>query len=157
MKTLLAKIWKLLHLPTNIQLFIMRMIQDEFLIGVTGIIFNQKDEVLLVKHTYRGNNWSLIGGYIKGKEHPTEGLEREVKEETGLIVSMDEQMKLRTDRKAARLDISYIGAFMGGEFTPSEEVSDAGFFSFDSLPIIPRSQLLLIQEALHIKNNPVKL
>ena len=156
MKDLLAKIWKILHLPKNIQLFIMRIIQDEFLIGVTGVIFNQKDEVLLVKHTYRGNNWSLIGGYIKAKEHPTEGLEREVKEETGLIVSMDEQMKLRTDRNNARLDISYIGAFMGGEFTPSEEVSEAGFFSFDMLPLIPRNQLLLIQEALRIKNTSSK-
>lgn len=152
MKNLLAKIWKRLHLPTNLQLFIMRLFQDEFLIGVTGVVFNKKNEILLVKHTYRGNTWSLIGGYINGREHPTEGLEREIKEETGLIVSMDEQMKLRTDRSSARLDITYIGEFMGGEFKPSEEVSEADFFSFDNLPIIPRNQLLLIQEAIRVRN-----
>ncbi len=147
---LLAKIWKLLRLPKAVQLRIMRIIQDEFLVGATGIVFNDKNEVLLFKHTYRQREWSLPGGYIKSKEHPFEGLEREIEEESGLIVSIDKELKLRTDRKTSRLDICYIGKFMGGEFKKSAEVSEYGFYSFENLPLISQAQLLLIQEAINL-------
>lgn len=148
---LLAKIWKFLRLPKNIQLAIMRIMQDEFLVGGTGIVFNDKNEVLLFKHTYRQQAWSLPGGYMKGKEHPSEGLEREIKEESGLTVSIDKELKVRTDRESSRLDICYIGKFIGGEFKKSSEVSEYGFFSFDNLPIISKSQLFLIKEAMDLQ------
>lgn len=147
---LLAKIWKLLRLPKGIQLFIMRFLQDQFLIGVTGIFFNDKKEVLVFKHSYRQTSWSLPGGYIKAKEHPKEGLEREVKEESGLVVSADEKLKTRTDREAARIDICYIGKFIGGDFIPSSEVTAYGFFSLENLPLIAKNQLFLIQQALEL-------
>lgn len=140
--------WRALHLPKMFQLGVMRAVQDQFLIGVTGIIFNAHDEVLLVKHTYRGNSWSLPGGYLKAKEHPKEGLAREIEEETGLVVSADERMKIRTDRDTARLDICYIGTYIGGEFHSTHEVSEAKFFSFDALPLISKDQLLFIKRAL---------
>lgn len=148
MRNPLATLWKKLGFSKNVQLKIMGLIQDKFLVGVTGVIFNDKEEILLFKHTYRGNSWSLPGGYIKGKEHPREGLEREIKEESDLVVSVDERMKIRTDRETARLDITYSGVFIGGKFIPSREVSEAKFFSFDNLPIIPKSQLVFIQMAL---------
>lgn len=131
----------------------MRISQDQFLIGVTGIIFNEKNEVLLLKHTYRQTAWSLPGGYMKGKEHPAEGLEREIKEESGFTVSVDEQLKIRTDRESSRLDICLIGTYIGGEFKKNAEVSEGGFFSFENLPIISRNQLLFIQEALNLKKS----
>ena len=148
---MLPKIWRILALPKGVQLFIMRLFQDQFLIGVTGIIFNEKKEVLLFKHTYRQTKWSLPGGYIKAKEHPSEGIEREIEEESGLVVSIERQLKVRTDRESARLDISLVGKYIGGEFAPSSEVSEAKFFSFENLPIISRNQLLLIETALNQK------
>jgi len=147
-KLLLAKIWKFLRLPKKLQLFLMRVLQDQFLIGVTGIFFNDKNQILVFKHSYRQTSWSLPGGYLKGKEHPAEGLEREIKEESGFIVSADEQMKTRTDREVARLDLCYVGKCIGGEFIPSTEVVEYGFFSFENLPLIPKSQLFLIKQAL---------
>ena len=153
---LLLKIWKALHLPTGLQLFLMRRVNDQFLVGVTGIFFDNKDRVLLVKHTYRGgNSWSLPGGYAKGGEHPKEALEREVKEETGYEVSADERLKIRTDRDTARLDITYTGAFIGGVFTPSKEVKVAKLFEFDKLPIIREDQLLFIDKALNLRKSKV--
>src|SRR5258708_6132534 len=126
---ILAKVWRLLALPKSIQLFVMRIFQDQFLIGVTGIIFNNKNEILLFKHTYRQTQWGLPGGYIKAKEHPQEALEREIEEESSLIVSVDEELKIRTDREQARVDICFVGKLMGGEFKKSSEVSEARFFS----------------------------
>lgn len=152
MRSLLAKLWRLLKLPKNIQLNIMKLTQDQFLIGTTGIVFNSKDEILLFKHTYRQDIWSLPGGYMKKTEHPSESLEREIEEESGLVVSIDEEIKIRTDRETARLDIAYIGTHMGGQFKSSHEVSQADFFSFENLPILSKNQLLMISEALQIKN-----
>ncbi|MCX6726537.1 MAG: NUDIX hydrolase [Candidatus Shapirobacteria bacterium] len=148
MKKLLAKIYKSLHLPKGLQLFIMRFLQDQFLVGVTGIIFNNKNEILLFKHTYRSHSWALPGGYMKFGEHPRETLKREIKEESGLVVSVDDPLKTRTDRDSARLDMCYIGVLIGGDFTPTHEVSEYGFFTEDKLPLLRQNQLFLIDEAL---------
>ncbi len=129
----------------------MRFFQNQFLVGVTGIIFNEKSEVLLFKHTYRQHSWSLPGGYLKAGEHPAEALEREIKEESGLVVSVDEPLKTRTDRAGARLDMCYTGVFIGGEFIPSQEVSDYGFFTQDTMPLLRSNQVFLIEEALQQK------
>lgn len=152
MKSLLAKIYRALHLPKNSQLKIMRLFQDQFLVGVTGIILNDKNEILLFKHTYRTHAWSLPGGYLKAKEHPREALEREIKEESGLVVSVDESLKIRTDRETARLDLCYIGVLIGGDFVPTHEVSEYGFFAFDKLPLLRQNQLFLIDEVLKTKH-----
>ena len=126
----------------------MRFVQDQFLVGVTGVIFNEKNEILLFKHTYRTHAWSLPGGYMKAGEHPREALEREIKEESHLVVSIDDPLKTRTDRDSARLDMCYTGVFIGGDFAPSHEVSEYGFFSQDTLPLLRKNQVFLIDGAL---------
>lgn len=153
MKNLFANLWKLLHLPKDAQLFVMRLFQNQFLVGVTGIIFNEKQEVLLFRHTYRQQSWSLPGGYMKSGEHPAEAIEREIKEESGLVVSVDAPLTVRTDRVSARLDMCYTGVYIGGEFTPSQEVSGFGFYAQDAMPLLRSNQVFLIEEALHLKKN----
>ncbi len=150
MKTILAKIYKALHLTKSLQLLAMRFLQDQFLVGVTGIIFNDKKEILLFKHTYRTHSWSLPGGYLKSGEHPREALEREIKEESGLVVSVDAPLKTRTDRDSARLDLCYTGVLIGGEFKGTHEVSEYGFYSMDKLPLLRKNQLFLVHEALQL-------
>ncbi len=149
MKSLLVSIYKALQLSKRFQLAIMGVIQDKFLIGVTGVVFNESKEVLLFKHAYRSHPWSLPGVYLKAKEHPKEGLEREIFEESGLVVSIDEQLKLRTDREVARLDIGYVGVLIGGVFVPSHEVIECGFFAQDKMPLLRSNQVFLINEALN--------
>ncbi|MDO8335958.1 MAG: hypothetical protein Q7T74_04245, partial [Candidatus Saccharibacteria bacterium] len=83
-----------------------------------------------------------------------EALEREIKEESGLVVSIDESLKTRTDRDTARLDMCYIGILIGGSFEPSHEVSECGFFAQDKLPLLRKNQLFLIDEALKQRNPP---
>jgi 8-oxo-dGTP diphosphatase len=154
MITLAARIWKLLHLPKHVQLFLMRFFQSQFLVGVTGVIFNEKNEILLFKHTYRQHAWSLPGGYVKAGEHPAEALEREIQEESNLVVSADTALNTRTDRKGTRLDLCYFGIHIGGEFIPSHEVSEYGFFSKNTMPLLRSNQVFLIDEALSIKKSP---
>lgn len=147
---MLGKVWKNLNLPKSWQLFIMRRVQDEFLIGVTGIFFDENGRVFLVKHTYRGG-WSLPGGYIKAGEHPGEGLEREVMEETNLIVSVDGPIKIRTDREQARLDIIYYGTYIGGVFEASREVKKYKLYDFAKLPRLKKDQLYFIDRARRLR------
>lgn len=135
----------------------MRLFQDQFLVGVTGIIFNDKNEILLFKHTYRAQAWSLPGGYLKAGEHPREGLEREIKEESGLVVSVDAQLKTRTDRETARLDICYVGILIGGDFQASHEVSEYGFFAQEKMPLLRSNQVFLIDEAYTQRANNVPM
>ena len=144
----LLKIWKKLNLPKGLQLWVVRQFQDQFLVGVTGLIFNDKNEVLVFKHTYRQRSWSLPGGYMNQREHPKEALVREIKEESGFTVSIDWRMKMRTDRETARLDIPYIGTYIGGDFVPSAEVVEYRFCPITDLPLIRQDQLFLIEEAL---------
>lgn len=150
MKTLLAKIYRSLHFSKSWQLFIMQFFQTRFLVGVTGIVFNDRREILLFKHTYRTHAWSLPGGYLKSGEHPRESLQREIKEESGFVVSIDDSLKTRTDRDFARLDLCYTGILIGGDFTPSYEVSEFGFFALDKLPLLRTNQLFLIELATKI-------
>lgn len=153
MKEHLAKLWKQLNLPKGLQLFIMRFVNDEFLVGVTGVILNKENEVLLFKHTYRQTAWSLPGGYLKKGEHPMEGIEREVMEETGFKVKVLKIIRTSHDTLHPRLDISCYGDFVGGTFVPSAEVSEYGFYPFEKLPPIGKKQKRLIQKVLREEKN----
>ena len=146
MMDLLLKLWKALGLSKLLQLRVIRLLEDQFLVGVTGVIFTSDEKILLLKHTYRKVAWSLPGGYIKAKEHPKEALEREIEEETGLVISADVRYKIRTDRDTARLDIVYVGVLIGGTFKASSEVSEYGLFTIDTLPQIRKDQLILIEK-----------
>lgn len=50
-----------------------------------ALIFNEKDELLIVKISYK-NYWSIPGGVIEEKESPKQGCIREIKEEIGLEI-----------------------------------------------------------------------
>jgi len=110
------------------------MVNDKFLIGVTGVIFNADKKVLLVKHSYRRVPWSLPGGFLQAGEHPKKGLEREIYEETNFKVQVEKIILTQHDKDAAKLDMCYIGTYIDGEFKKSNEVISSGFFSREKLP-----------------------
>jgi ADP-ribose pyrophosphatase YjhB (NUDIX family) len=60
------------------------------LVGVTVLIVNEKEEILLVKRRNEpGKNlWSFPGGLIELGESIKKTAEREVKEETGLKIKV---------------------------------------------------------------------
>lgn len=130
----LLQIWAQLKLTKNIQIKVLRAMNDKFLIGVTGVIFNDQQEVLLLKHSYRRVPWSLPGGYLQANEHPKKGLEREIYEETHFKVHIEKIVMTKHDKETPRIDMCYMGIFSKGTFKKSDEVTDYGFFSLYKLP-----------------------
>ncbi|MBI1863067.1 NUDIX hydrolase [Candidatus Microgenomates bacterium] len=147
MYRLLLALWRRLALSKNTQMRVLRMVNDEFLVGVTGVIFNADHEVLVVKHSYRRVPWSLPGGFLKGGEHPKKGLEREVYEETHFKVHIEKLIKTQHDTDGARLDFCYSGTYKKGKFKKSHEVVDYGFFSRSKLPPLIDDQYKQIELA----------
>jgi 8-oxo-dGTP diphosphatase len=56
------------------------------IVAVSGLIRNEKGEVLLVKTHWRNDTWEAPGGQVERGETLKEALHREVKEETGVDI-----------------------------------------------------------------------
>ena len=54
---------------------------------VGALIFNEDDQLLIVKTHKWHDNYTIPGGHVELGEHLVDALEREIKEETGLILS----------------------------------------------------------------------
>lgn len=58
------------------------------IVAVDGIIENDNNEILLVKHRYHGV-WTVPGGQVEVGENLIDALKREVKEEAGINVEVN--------------------------------------------------------------------
>ena len=67
--------------------------RESFKVSVQGLIYNGKNEVLLMKRDpciAYGNMYCLPGGHLENNETITEGMIRELKEEIGVVFSENE-------------------------------------------------------------------
>jgi 8-oxo-dGTP diphosphatase len=148
--SLATLLYKRLPLGKVLRRLALFSLNDRFLIGVTGVIFDKNNHILLLKHTYRRVPWSLPGGYLKTTELPKIGLAREIAEETGFQINVIRIISTHSNDRG-HLDMSYFGEFKGGKFRPSAEVSDYMFVSVDRLPKLLTDQYEQIHEALRRK------
>ncbi|KAH8360676.1 hypothetical protein KR200_003196 [Drosophila serrata] len=67
------------------------------LMGVGGLVINEKDEVLVVSDRYAmiPNSWKLPGGYVEPRENLIDAAMREVAEETGIRTEFRSVVSLR--------------------------------------------------------------
>jgi len=119
-----------------------------FLVAVLGIITNEKGEVLLLHHTYRNQPLGIPSGWME-YEQPCRAIERELFEEIGLQININETLQTTFYENPNRVDILLRGSFEGGTFKKSAEVTDYGFYSPTSLPEgVPDVQKALIENNL---------
>ncbi len=108
------------------------------IIAAGGIVINENNKVLLVKNNRRG--WEFPGGIIEVGENVIDGLKREIMEETGIDVSVDELFCItsNTNKYAGyngvkevptKLLLDFICTTKGGTPRPSVENSETAFFS----------------------------
>jgi 8-oxo-dGTP diphosphatase len=135
------------RLPSPIKRLFTRAASATFLIGVLGVVLDERGRVLLFRHTYRPfAPWGLPSGLLKPNESPTEAIEREVREETGLVIEAVEIMELRSGARPQRLDVWLRCRSRGGSARPSAEVDEARFFALDALPPLIAEQERFLQD-----------
>ena len=131
-RNLLLKIWRLL--PVRIQMVLSRLVNPLFQVFVAAVIINDEEEVLLVKSTYqRFHPWGLPGGSLEYGESSEDAVIREVLEETSLKVTVEKLLLVKTWRPD-RVGMYYLCRREFGEFQPSDEVAEAGYFPMNDLP-----------------------
>ena len=113
-----------------------RLVNDSFLAGVLGVIWNERREVLLFSHTYRSMPWSLPGGWMQCGESPLVAIEREVREESGLAVRAERLLLVGTTTDRPKLEFVVAAGLVGGTFRPSREVDAMQWCALDRLPPI---------------------
>jgi len=106
-------------------------------IGVRGIVLNEAGELLLVRHSYGGRRWFLPGGGHHGGESPSETLVREMREETGLEVTITRLAGVYFYTGQYKRDHIYIFEceVVGGDARlVGGEIGAIGWFPPDALP-----------------------
>lgn len=143
-KIILLKIWRIF--PCWLQEIASRIIRPLFRVFAVAVIFDQHQRILLVKMTYqRFHPWGLPGGSLEYGETPEAGVVREVQEETGWDIQIEKFLFVKT-WTPDRVGLYYICRINNGEFQPSDEVSEFGYFPLNDLPDIRPIDIELIHQ-----------
>ncbi|WP_458118891.1 NUDIX hydrolase [Paenibacillus sp. Z6-24] len=140
-------VWMYKHMPLErVKNWAVRRSQHSFLVAVLGVFTNEKGEVLLLRHSYREQEpWGIPGGWME-LEQPEQGLQREIREETGLEVHIDrlERAIQRSDPNC--VDLIFSGEVRAGTFVASSEITEIIYCQAGDWPEgLPQSQQWIIQ------------
>ncbi len=105
----------------------------QFAIGVFGVIFNEKEEILLC-HRRDYDLWNLPGGTLEGGESVAECMLREIKEETGLDAEIVKLIGVYSKKEKNNIAFSFVCKVVGGEITLNDEADQIEYFSLDKFP-----------------------
>ncbi|MBV6683519.1 NUDIX hydrolase [Rossellomorea sp. RS05] len=104
------------------------------IVAAGGFVTNEKDEILLVK-TRRDGHWVFPGGQIEVGENLIDGVIREVKEESGMDVTVSHLVGVFSNTATyeghsgvkivpTKVMFDFVCEPVGGEFNTSVETSD---------------------------------
>lgn len=105
------------------------------LVATNGILLSQKGDVLLIQRNDT-RTFAPPGGSLETGELPTDGVAREVREETGLIVMPVRLVALSflPIKPQPYFAFTFRCLMRGGEIQPSPESPHVGFYPYDKLP-----------------------
>ncbi len=99
-------------------------------LGARGIVFNDKKEIAILHKVYK-NEYKLVGGGIEENENPINAFKREVLEETGFKIKVDDCLGTIREEKSQdnfiQISTVYVAHIVGNfektSFT-QEEIDD---------------------------------
>ena len=106
------------------------------LIGAAAVILDTGRRILLVKHSYGKCNWELPGGLSEPDESAGDTARREVMEETGLEVSVEQLTGVYYDPNNDMHHFVFICKELNNQAAKPDlqEILECGIFSEDDLP-----------------------
>src|SRR6185369_15161194 len=146
-QNLISRVWR--KLPARMRRWTMRLAHTRFTVTAGAVIFNDKGEVLLLKHRFRaGSGWGLPGGFMEKGEQPIDALRRELREEIALEVDDVKVFAARSFKKPKQVEVLFRARANGQVKSQTVEVERAEWFAVDALPQgLPRYQRSYIERA----------
>lgn len=130
-------------------------------VGAAVIVRDEANRILLGKRNkdpQRGS-WILPGGKIKAFESIAEAAVRELEEETGLDIEVQQQFRVYeviNPPDEHRIIIYSLARVRGGSLRAADDLSEAKFVSFDELGALPLTPLVrrVLQDAGYLEKEP---
>ena len=88
-------------------------------VSVAALVYNQKDEVLLIKSPRRG--WEYPGGMVEPGETFEQALNREIEEETGVKILIRSFAGISKNIQSDIVNIDFICEYTYGDLKTSDE------------------------------------
>jgi ADP-ribose pyrophosphatase len=117
-------------------------------IDIRAVVFNDKNEILLVKEKADGR-WALPGGWSDVGFTPTEIVIKETKEETGfdvrvvrLLAILDKRCYNHPSSTFYVYKLCFLCEITGGDDSLTFDILDRGFFALDNLPPLSLDRIL---------------
>jgi 8-oxo-dGTP diphosphatase len=143
----LLRVWRDVPFPGWMRQIFLRALNPSVMVGAMALIQDEQGRLLLVEHTYRREvPWGLPGGWLKSAESPEAGLMREVLEETGLQVSVD-QLLAADFWSGSQFDLLYRCRVLSGTYRTSDETGEHRWALPNELPRLLPNQWALLRKA----------
>lgn len=117
-------------------------------VDVRGAVFNDAGQVLLVKEA-RSGEWTLPGGWADVWDTPAQGVEREIREESGydatatkLVACYDRTNQGYRSSEFSIYKLFFLCTLQGGSAQTSHETTEVSFFAADALPPLDEGRTL---------------
>jgi 8-oxo-dGTP pyrophosphatase MutT (NUDIX family) len=101
----------------------MPSVANPYSVSVAGVVLDDNGRVLLVQRRENGR-WEPPGGVLDRGETIAAGLQREVREETGLEIEPGPLTGVYQNLRAHVIALAFRCRPIGGHLTPSDETSD---------------------------------
>lgn len=104
-------------------------------VGVFAAVFDDRQHILCVKRAYADRGWTTPGGRVEPGESPLAALQREVREETGFVVSVGNLIGAYAMPFKDDVVLSFYAMVVDREsWQPNDEIAEVDFFTRDRLP-----------------------
>lgn len=142
---LLAFFWR--RAPLWLRGAVTWAINGKVIVGVSGALLNDADQILLLRHRFHNSNiWGMPGGWLSPGETVYDCWRREIKEELALSTTVEDFICHRANRRT--LQFFLMGRISGGQLKIDDvEILEARFFSAEDLPPMEKFQQRVIAQA----------
>jgi ADP-ribose pyrophosphatase YjhB (NUDIX family) len=133
-----------------------RWTRPKFTLGVAGVVFNERRQVLLVEHVLHPRiPWGLPGGWVDAHEAPSTTVAREIAEEVGIEVETGPLLLIDEVPEIQHIDMIFLCmAKSPVEVTVlSSELLSYGWHNLEAMPRIEKFHRAAIDKAFELMQN----